>query len=610
MRNREQDEPSVSQRAIPEVPEADDSPTMTRFGMLSPTIGTLGTIQTVQTRHLHFRGPEDIGFDDEIEGPVFSHAAAGFSFRTLLKTNKIFRRLFRGTLLLLLLGGVYFLAVVFLGLAKTDPSRLAGFDSKTNPAPQVGTQSPGDIAPPTDVRFFNLLSRGNRFVYLIDSSALMGYQFQYHPMELVKPKVLDSIGMLKATDSFAVLFYNLEIVPVHAGPEGVSLVPADVLKIMDVSEAFKSVSTKDSCDLKNAIFSAFSLNPEVVFLICDSTNASLLSEEEIRDISTVVGKRQLLVVELGKGTKPLKSTQLEILVQSVKGQYQWADMEKLRSPGLVGSGGDPEESFRIAKAPSLQEMLRSDFQEGYIQPILSAEDIAGLPFGKSLIAEEKTAPSLENAGNPPKVLQVSRDLIREVETDARIVYMSGFLRTPLNPPLLRDGANYRLHLWVEGAKAEIPAAEYLIGLCYRNAVRGKMDVSKANSCFHKSAEGGCLPAMSLFAESFSSNPAAARYWFEKAAIRGEPYAQMKMGSRFSSGSPYEQFQWFLKAAKQGLPEAQFYLARCYEIGTGVERNREEALHWYEKAARENNQNAVQNLDRLNRILERERNPAP
>lgn len=52
-----------------------------------------------------------------------------------------------------------------------------------------------------------------------------------------------------------------------------------------------------------------------------------------------------------------------------------------------------------------------------------------------------------------------------------------------------------------------------------------------------------------------------------------------------AGNAEMAFQQYMIAARDyGHPEAQFEVARCYQNGTGVEKNEENALVWYKKAA--------------------------
>ena len=56
--------------------------------------------------------------------------------------------------------------------------------------------------------------------------------------------------------------------------------------------------------------------------------------------------------------------------------------------------------------------------------------------------------------------------------------------------------------------------------------------------------------------------------------------------------------WFRLAANQGLTDAQCNLATCYELGWGVPRDADQACYWYEKAAAQNDPEAINALKRL------------
>lgn len=55
---------------------------------------------------------------------------------------------------------------------------------------------------------------------------------------------------------------------------------------------------------------------------------------------------------------------------------------------------------------------------------------------------------------------------------------------------------------------------------------------------------------------------------------------------------------WIKAAKQGLPEAQYGLGLLYETGNGVAKNESEALKWYDKAAGQGFEKAINRWNEL------------
>lgn len=92
------------------------------------------------------------------------------------------------------------------------------------------------------------------------------------------------------------------------------------------------------------------------------------------------------------------------------------------------------------------------------------------------------------------------------------------------------------------------------------------------------------------------DPARAAYWFEQAAIRGNAYAEARLGDLYAQGLgvPENQtvaFDWRIKAARRGDAEAQLKVGRMYQEGIGVGRNMDQAIYWYRRAALEGNAEA-------------------
>lgn len=72
------------------------------------------------------------------------------------------------------------------------------------------------------------------------------------------------------------------------------------------------------------------------------------------------------------------------------------------------------------------------------------------------------------------------------------------------------------------------------------------------------------------------------------AQKGDPVAEARLGAMYFRSSPYsgqfQAFRWLSLAARAGRPDAQVLLARMYDGGMAVTRDRGQALDWYEKAA--------------------------
>ena len=83
----------------------------------------------------------------------------------------------------------------------------------------------------------------------------------------------------------------------------------------------------------------------------------------------------------------------------------------------------------------------------------------------------------------------------------------------------------------------------------------------------------------------------------KSAEQGDSKAQAKLGALYLLGSGIEKdeqqaFEWFLKSAQQGSVDAEMIVAALYDRGLGVKNDVKVATQWYEKAAAQGNTTAM------------------
>ena len=577
---------------VPNLP-ADSEPVQqtdsvpTRFGMVSPTLTDL-TVQTRKTKTGLFRldgSPEtdlvvnDSGYNMAKVGLVYSHTGQNTP-KTSEILSIVFFRIFQATiyflLLLVLLGlGIYFVFYDSIYPPRTTQSNLWEHSS----------------IPPTTVRFFDLVASGRRFVFLIDTTEQMEPQTDSSTLYSIKNKLQQSLRDLKEFDFFELLCFNHQISATFGQDISVTLIPADSSHLSKAGKTIEEIQPMGSCDLKRAIFAALALKPDIIFLLCHSTNTEQLNAKVLEEIQAAADKTKLYSVEVADSIKPLHETLLEKLTQNLHGDYQWLSILQKTSQA-EGLNRIQKENYENISVPPLTEMIEADFK--FYSDVSRPETQKRSPFGQEIVTSSNFSSENNNLSSP-KQLSISDTLIREIETDARIVYMSGLIDRPHNPPMLHVGAENRLALWIQGGKAELPAAEYLLGLCYKNGARVKSDETKAFQCQFKAALQGCQPAMFLVAMEYKTqsetNPpdqsaiSYMKYWLEKGAKLGEPLAQCYWANHFTN-TPEERFSWLEKAANQDLPEAQYLFGKCFETGSGTITDKSVAVIWYEKAAKQ------------------------
>ena len=475
---------------------------------------------------------------------------------------------------------------------------------------------PGESGRSSEIKVFDTTANGKSFVFLVDCSSTMEFAAPGTPYSFVKPQLLNALKSLNHENKYAVLFYNDNVFVSQAESGGgtASLNLADSVNIIRTQKIIEDTTPNGSSDPKKGILAALRLEPDTIFWICESSNWILTGSDDVEQIKRGIKKTNINILELGKGRKPYRGTLLEIFSKNINisGKYSWVNLESLPSRSAT-NGFTEQPLFENVPVPMIATALETDFDPKFIQDISTPQSRSYNPF---LEPRPSFQPQPDTSLlTRPKIIPLPNSVINDIEMDARIVYLSAFTSSPQSPSLLLIGAENRLSLWVRGAKAELPVAEYLIGLCYLNGRRVNRDEAKALDCFLKAAKQGCVPAMTLYAEGYytrgdhlfsrrgtnTPEQETARYWMEKAANLGDPVAQTWMGSRIV-GTPAERIDWLKKAVAVEYPEAEYLYGQSFELGTGVPEDRNQAIMWYEKAAAHKHSAAAAALERLSNRL--------
>jgi TPR repeat protein len=152
--------------------------------------------------------------------------------------------------------------------------------------------------------------------------------------------------------------------------------------------------------------------------------------------------------------------------------------------------------------------------------------------------------------------------------------------------MLHDGVGVTQNLseafkWMSmAAENDITEAIYSLGIMYWEGRVVKRDYQKAFQLILRAAEAGYAVAQHTIGSFY---------------LQGE-VTQIDMGKAFL---------YFIQAAKQGMQEAQYNVAVCYCNGDGIERNIEKAYYWAKIASYSQDEDALQLLHEISKIISKE-----
>ena len=111
---------------------------------------------------------------------------------------------------------------------------------------------------------------------------------------------------------------------------------------------------------------------------------------------------------------------------------------------------------------------------------------------------------------------------------------------------------------------------------------------------------GGLGGLPVDVLNHTGDAAAARPWFQRAAVQGHAHAQLMCGNLAYFGvaapkQPARGVRWFRRAAQQGLADAQHNLGVALYEGQGAPRDLDQARHWFAAAAQQDHADALNNL---------------
>lgn len=173
--------------------------------------------------------------------------------------------------------------------------------------------------------------------------------------------------------------------------------------------------------------------------------------------------------------------------------------------------------------------------------------------------------------------------------------------------------------WGKAAQAGMARAQIQLAVLYRDGDGGPENKVEAARWFGKAAEQGDASAQNEMGvvywrgEGVDKDRIKAGIWFERAVASGSKDAQTNLGWFYLDNSQgiyfassdeeaalmvryaasrEKAFQWFCKAATYGNARAQFKVGEAYWNGTGAGMNKLQARLWLEKAAQQQDAEAI------------------
>ena len=147
-----------------------------------------------------------------------------------------------------------------------------------------------------------------------------------------------------------------------------------------------------------------------------------------------------------------------------------------------------------------------------------------------------------------------------------------------------------VQLWEVAAKKGNVLAQHNLGICHINGQGVAKDEIAAFRYFHEAADQDLAIAQYQLARCYSLGSGCERdeskekHWLEKAAGNGLIEAEFALGGYCLRTRDYKgAIDWLTKAKEHGNPDAMAFLGECYQLGLGIDCDRNKALELYQNA---------------------------
>ena len=143
-----------------------------------------------------------------------------------------------------------------------------------------------------------------------------------------------------------------------------------------------------------------------------------------------------------------------------------------------------------------------------------------------------------------------------------------------------------------------------LGIMYEDGDGVRKDIRKAMQLYRTAAELGEANAQQnvalLLVKEGEHNAVEAAHFYKLAAAQGLTEAEFNLAMCYEAGTGVdvdfeEAKRWYARAAEKGDTDSEFCLGLCYDAGRGVDVDFGEARRWYARAAAKGDHDAQVNL---------------
>jgi uncharacterized protein len=143
-------------------------------------------------------------------------------------------------------------------------------------------------------------------------------------------------------------------------------------------------------------------------------------------------------------------------------------------------------------------------------------------------------------------------------------------------------------------------SQYMLGMIYETISHDDKELENSNKYYKLAADQDhpyalfALGVNKIEEEKFIE----AVFYLERAANQQYALAAHTLGMYYhekDSKHPLKAFEWFMIAAKQNHTESEYYVGLYFQNGKGVEKDIDQAIFWFEKAAMKKDKNALYHL---------------